>query len=71
MDTAPSIAGAEVVSTDDEGAVMDMGGAERYFYIEEPAELRTGERVSFRYSGSTITELERQTAENVSYEQTS
>ncbi len=69
-DKTPSIAGAVVVSVDDEGAVMDMGGVERYFYTDEASTFKTGESISFQYSGNTITQIERQTAENVSYEQT-
>ena len=70
VDKTPSIAGAVVVSVDEEGAVMDMGGVERYFYLDNTSGLKTGESVSFKYSGNSITELERQTVENVSYQQT-
>ena len=54
----PSVMGAVVVSADDEGVTLDMGGVERYFYTDRAETLKAGDSVSFKYSGSTITELD-------------
>ncbi len=58
VNTTPSVMGAVVKSSDENGATLDLGGVERYFYTENAKTLKEGESVSFKYSGSTITELE-------------
>lgn len=58
VNTTPSVMGAVVKASDENGATLDLGGVERYFYAENAKTLKEGESVSFKYSGSTITELE-------------
>ncbi len=68
VNTEPSVMGAVVVSTDDKGVTLDMGGAERYFYLDNTSGLRVGDSISFKYIQNKITELENsaKSAENVS-----
>jgi hypothetical protein len=58
INTEPTVMGAVVLSSDNDGVTLDMGGLERYFYCDTN-ELKDGERVSFKYSGNKITEMER------------
>lgn len=59
INTTPSVTGAVVRQTDEKGAVIDMGGIERYFYTDENTSLRKGENIAFTYNGSLITDVEK------------
>ncbi len=68
INNEPSVIGAVVLNTDDDGVTLDMGGIERYFYADDISGIKNGESVSFKYSGSHITALEsgQPAVENVS-----
>lgn len=66
VNTSPSVMGAVVKAVDENGATLDMGGAERYFYTQEADTLKEGDTVSFKYSGNKITELDNSAAADAS-----
>lgn len=59
INTSPQVNGAVVRSVDENGAIIDLGGIERYFDTDEGISLSTGENIAFTYSGSLITTVEK------------
>lgn len=59
VNTSPSVTGAVVKSTDEKGALIDLGGVERYFYADEGINFSTGENIAFTYNGNLITAVEK------------